>query len=92
MAWSDSLLKIQPFSALVDAMVEKGKSGPVYTDGGAQLIKYAPPPTGPAVYHGHREFIGAQPLNLMNAIELFRERYRNDDYRHCRIGKITMKG
>jgi len=45
-----------------------------------------------ATYDDHRGFIGAQPLSLMNAIEMSRERYRNDDYRHCRIGKITMKG
>lgn len=44
------------------------------------------------VYDDHRDFIGAQPLSIMTAMDLSHERFRNSDYRHCRIGKITMKG
>ena len=46
----------------------------------------------PTAYDDHRKFIGAQPLSLMNAMDLSHERFRNNDYRRCRIGKIKMKG
>ena len=55
------------------------------------VFKLASTSSGPVIHEDHRAFIGAQPLSIMTAVDLSRERFRNDDYRHCRIGKITMK-
>lgn len=41
-------------------------------------------------YESHRRFIGEQ-VGILNGVDMMIERATNASYRHCAIGKITLK-